>query len=60
VRRRDAGVRADQQLFQLLPDLVIDLAAVEEPGDAAEPPLAGAFERVFGLLVGLFRALEDA
>ena len=60
LRRRDAGVGADQQLFELVPDLVVDLAAVEDAGDVAEPALAGAFERLFGLLVGLLRALEDA
>jgi len=60
VRRRDAGVRADQQLLELFPQLVIDLAALEQAGDVAEPALARAFERVLGLLVGLLRALEDA
>jgi len=60
VRRRYAGVGADQQLLELFPDLFIDFAAVEQAGDVAEPPLAGAFECLFGLLVGLLRAAENA
>jgi hypothetical protein len=55
----DARIGADEELFELVPDLVVDLAAVEEDGDVAEPALAGAFESLFGLLVGLFGALED-
>ena len=58
-RRRYARVGADQQFFELVPDLVIDLATVEEAGYVAEPTLAGLLKRLFGLLVGLFRALED-
>ena len=60
LRRRDAGVGAEQHLLELVPQLVIDLAAVEEAGDAAEPALAGALERSLGLLVGFLGALEDA
>jgi hypothetical protein len=60
LRRGDARVGANEQLFELLPDLVVDLATVEEAGDAAEPALAGAFEGLFGLLVGLSGAFEDA
>jgi len=59
VRRGDAGVGADEQLLQLLPDLVVDLAPVEQVRDVAEPALAGAFERLLGLLVRLPGALED-
>jgi hypothetical protein len=60
VRRRNASVRTDEQLLQLLPDLVIELRAVEDAGDIAEPALARALERLFGLLAGLPGALEDA
>ena len=58
--RRNAGIRADEELFELLPDLIIKLRPVEETGDAAEPPFAGAFERLFGLFAGLAGAFEDA
>jgi hypothetical protein len=60
VRRRDAGVGADQELLQLIPHRIVDLAPIEDAGDAAEPAFARLIERLFGLLVGLFRALEDA
>jgi hypothetical protein len=30
LRRRDAGVSADQQFFEVVPDFVVDLAAVEQ------------------------------
>lgn len=60
LRGNDAGISADQEFFQLFPDLVIDLAAIEEAGDVGEPPLAGAFERLLSLFVCLFGALKDA
>jgi hypothetical protein len=60
LRRRYAGISADEQLFQLFPDFVVELRAVEEAGDVAEPALPRALEGLFGLLVGLFGALEDA
>jgi hypothetical protein len=60
LRGRNARVRADQQLFELVPDLVIDLRAVEETGDAGEPAFPRAFERLIGLVVGFLGALEDA
>jgi len=53
VRGGDAGVGADEEFFELLPDLVIDLASIEEARDVAEPALAGAFERLLGLFVRL-------
>jgi hypothetical protein len=60
LRRRDARVSADQQLFELVPDLIIDLRPVEKPRDVAEPALARALERLLGPLVGLLGAFEDA
>jgi hypothetical protein len=39
----DAGVGADEELFELFPDLVVDFGAVEEAGDVGEPTLAGSF-----------------
>jgi hypothetical protein len=60
LRRRDAGVRADQQLLEIIPYLIVDFRPVEQPGDAAEPTLARALEGLFGLLVGLLGAFEDA
>jgi hypothetical protein len=56
----DAGVGADQELFEIFPGLVVDLSAIEEPGDIAEPPFAGTLQRLLGLLVSFLRALEDA
>jgi hypothetical protein len=54
VRGGDAGIGADEELFEILPDLIVDAAPVEEAGDVAEPALAGALERLLGLFVGLF------
>jgi len=59
VRRRDAGVGADQEFLEFLPELVVDLPAVKEAGDAAEPAFPRPFQRVLGLFVGLLGALED-
>ncbi len=60
LRGVDPGVGANEELFELLPDLVVDLAAVEKAGDVAEPSLTGAFERLLGLLVSFLGAFEDA
>ena len=46
---RDAGVGADEQLFELFPEGVIDACAFEEGGEVGEPGLAGAFESLLGL-----------
>jgi hypothetical protein len=59
VSRRDARIGADQQLLEIFPDLVVDPGPIEEARDVAEPALARPFERLLGLLVGLFGALED-
>ena len=53
LRGGDADVRADEELLQLLPELVVDAAAVEEAGDLAKPAFAGALERLVGALLQL-------
>jgi hypothetical protein len=60
VRGGNAGIGADEELLEFLPDLVVDLAPVEEARDVAEPALAGALERLLGLLVRLSGTPEDA
>jgi hypothetical protein len=60
LRRRHSGVRADQELFEFLPELVIDLRPIEEPRDVAEPALPRTLKRLLGLLVRFLGALEDA
>jgi hypothetical protein len=57
---RNTGIGADEQFLKLVPCLLVDLPAVEEARDVAEPAFPGAFQRLFCLLVRLFGALEDA
>jgi hypothetical protein len=63
LRGGNAGVGANEDLLQLLPQLVVDAAAVEDAGDAPEPALASAFERLVGALLQLSverrRLLDD-
>jgi hypothetical protein len=52
--RRDADVRADQQLLQLLPERLVDApAAVEQPGDLAEEAAPRPFQHLLRLLLKL-------
>jgi hypothetical protein len=54
LRRLHADVRADQQLLELLPQRVVDAAALEEPGDLPEPALARALQRLVRAVAGGF------
>jgi hypothetical protein len=56
----DAGVGADEQLFQLQPELLVEGRAVEEAGDAAKPGAAGALEGLLRLFFSLRGAAEEA
>ena len=44
-----AGVGADEELFELFPEGVIDAGAFEEGGEVGEPGLSSAFEGLLGL-----------
>jgi hypothetical protein len=47
--RRDARVGSDEQLFELFPKGVVDLAAFEDAGEMREPGPTGTLDGVFGL-----------
>jgi hypothetical protein len=53
LRSGHAGVGPDQEIFQLLPELFVDAAPVEEAGDVAEPTPLGALQRRLGALLVL-------
>jgi hypothetical protein len=59
LRRLEAGVGAEQDLLELEPEVLVDAAAVEDAGDAAEPAAAGTAERLLRLGLDLLRPLFE-
>ncbi len=48
----DADVGAEQDFLELVPELIVDFAAIEDAGNAAEPASFGARDGGLGLLLG--------